>query len=129
MEIEKVKAPLITDKDLEKSIKSLQQEINAVSLDICVQFPIPDYINDGKMKINQLKIYPNPFNDKTIIEFNNPKHEKYDMVIRDLAGKIVETIYSITNEKIEITSDKFVEGYYIIELRGEKLYRGKLMVE
>ena len=90
-------------------------------------------INDLGVKniqpIANLKIYPNPFNDKTIIEFNNPNHEEYDMIIRDLAGKIVQTMYSITDEKVEITADKFNEGYYIIELRGEKLYRGKLMVE
>jgi len=41
-----VEAQLITEKDLERNINSLQQEINAVSPDICVQFPIPDYIND-----------------------------------------------------------------------------------
>jgi hypothetical protein len=51
------------------------------------------------------------------------------MVIRDLAGKIIKTIYSITDDRIEITADKFEEGYYIIEMRGEKLFRGKLMVE
>lgn len=79
--------------------------------------------------IEQLKIYPNPFSNNTIIEFDNPNHEKYDLIIRDLAGKVVETMYCITNERIEITADKFSEGCYIIELRGGKLYRGKLMVE
>ena len=93
----------------------------------------------SESNLQKLKIYPNPFSDKTIIEFDNSNHTKYDLIIRDLAGKIVYTVYEVTNSKIEITANKLNEGYYIVELRpafdktsageGEKLFRGKLMVE
>jgi len=77
----------------------------------------------------QLTIYPNPFKDRTIIEFSNPGNTSWRLVITDLAGKVVRTESNITSGEYEMDRGNLVPGTYIIEIRGENVYRGKLVVE
>lgn len=77
----------------------------------------------------QLTIYPNPFKDRTLIEFSNPGKTSWRLIITDLAGKVVRTENNITSGEFELDRGNLVPGTYIIELRGEKVYRGKLVVQ
>ena len=52
------------------------------------------------------------------IEFPNPNHEEYQFKLTDLSGKVMKTICSITECKIEIDRDGLMDGLYLIELRG-----------
>ena len=76
-----------------------------------------------------INLYPNPFSNTAILEFPNPENKPYSLKITDLAGKVVRTMGRITASQVEIKRDNLPPGTYIIELRGENIYRGKLLVE
>jgi len=78
---------------------------------------------------NLLTIYPNPFTERTIISFDNPKNEKFRLVIKDITGKIVMEIGEIHGNTLEINRNDLSAGVYIFDLIGSKSYRGKLIVK
>jgi hypothetical protein len=75
------------------------------------------------------QVYPNPFNNKTIIQFPNSQSHSYDLVITDLTGKVVRVIGKITENSYELSKDGLPAGLYFIELRGPNIYRGKIVIE
>jgi len=76
-----------------------------------------------------LSIYPNPFSESTTITFPNHSQEAYKMVLRDLSGKIFRTVDGITTSEHVMEKGDLMEGLYFIELRGPKIYRGKIVIE
>lgn len=76
-----------------------------------------------------LRIYPNPFNNKTIIEFKNPSSEPIRLTITDLSGKVVRIVENISSTSYELDREGLVQGFYFIELRGGTIYRGKILIE
>jgi uncharacterized protein (TIGR02145 family) len=79
--------------------------------------------------IEQIKIFPNPFNDKTVIQFLNSEGFNYALIVTDLTGKIVRTIENITDEKFQLDRGSLPAGLYLIELRGPYICRGKIIIE
>jgi len=88
---------------------------------------------------NLLSIYPNPFTENAIITFDNPKNEKYRLLIIDVTGKVVMEINEIYGNTVEIDGSNLSAGVYVFELtcdqcvstgkEGEKLFRGRFVVE
>jgi hypothetical protein len=76
-----------------------------------------------------LKIYPNPFNNRTIIEFSNPDFEEYQLIVTNLTGKIFWHQYKITEDRIEFDRTGIPSGTYLLELIGPKVYRSKIIIE
>ena len=74
-------------------------------------------------------LYPNPMSEQTTIRFANPGNTEYFMFIRDLSGKTVRTAEGISGSEIVIHRAALQAGYYFIEVRGENIFRGKLIVE
>lgn len=79
--------------------------------------------------IEQIKIFPNPFSNKAIIQFPNSQSNNYDLVITDLTGKVVRIVSKITENNYELNKDGLPAGLYLIELRGPNIYRGKIIIE
>ncbi|MFC2112497.1 right-handed parallel beta-helix repeat-containing protein [Bacteroidota bacterium] len=77
---------------------------------------------------SSMRIFPNPFSEETTIEFPNPVHSEYRMFLRDLSGKIVLSEGEITGDRVLIRKNNLNPGVYFIELRGEKILRGKLVI-
>ncbi|MGB4094684.1 MAG: T9SS type A sorting domain-containing protein, partial [Bacteroidales bacterium] len=98
----------------------------------------PDRINEIE-NYNLLSIYPNPFTEYAIITFDNPKNEKYKLLIIDVTGKVVMEINEIYGNTVEIDGSNLSAGVYVFELtcgqcalageEGEKLFRGRFVVE
>ncbi|HOB27728.1 MAG TPA: T9SS type A sorting domain-containing protein, partial [Bacteroidales bacterium] len=98
----------------------------------------PDRINEIE-NYNLLSIYPNPFTEYAIITFDNPKKEKYRLLITDVTGKVVMEINEIYGDRVEIDGSNLSAGVYVFELtcgqcvlagkEGEKLFRGRFVVE
>ncbi len=96
-------------------------------------------IEDNRLQVvegvNNLKsagtinIYPNPFNETTTLQFTNPNHSEYRLAVRDLSGKVVYMSGIITGEEIVLNREGLTAGYYLVELIGESIYRGKVVVE
>ena len=76
-----------------------------------------------------LHVYPNPFNGYTIIQFPNQNYGKYKLFIRDISGKTVKVIGAIHESEVKLFMGDKPSGIYFFELRGDKVYRGKLIVE
>jgi len=76
-----------------------------------------------------LNIYPNPFSNSTTIEFPNPNFEEYQLIVTDISGKVVRLINNITVNKVSLYQDNLSEGFYLIELQGPKIYRGKILIQ
>ncbi len=79
--------------------------------------------------LKNFKIYPNPFSENTTIEFSNPKHSNYKMVLYNILGKKVLEMNNVTSDKIILKRGSLKSGIYLIELRGEQTYYSKLIVE
>ena len=70
-------------------------------------------------------IYPNPFSQQTTIKFNNPNHSKYKLSVYSITGHKVFEQDNIITDKTEFEKGKLPIGVYLIELKGEKFYKGK----
>lgn len=67
--------------------------------------------NEVKM-LSDLKIFPNPFENMTNVEFSLSKKSKVNITLYDISGKKVSEVYNANNVK---------EGTHTIELDVEKL--------
>ncbi|MBI5220015.1 MAG: T9SS type A sorting domain-containing protein [Bacteroidia bacterium] len=76
-----------------------------------------------------LKIYPNPFDKSTTVNFENKKQNKYTITISDLTGKVTRLYKNITTDKLEIEKRDLKNGIYFIDITGDKIIRGKLIIE
>jgi hypothetical protein len=82
----------------------------------------------GESSKAQLSIYPNPFENRTTVRFSNPTNTEFTLNIRDLSGKLVYTRKNITEQEIHIQRGSLKSGYYHIEVVGEKMFRGKMII-
>ena len=85
-------------------------------------------IDDIDNEYATLDIYPNPFSNKTTIEFDNPQRKSYDLKITDITGKAVRTINNIRDNRIDISRQDLPRGFYTIQLRGEKNFMGRIII-
>jgi len=76
-----------------------------------------------------LKIYPNPASQSLTIEFPNPGRTEYILILTDLTGKRHRIIENITEPEITLIRGDLDDGYYMIEIRGEKTYWGQIILE
>jgi hypothetical protein len=91
-------------------------------------FRYPEGVSD-QSGINAIKIYPNPFNESTILSFSNSEGSKYKLYIMDLSGKICRIVPNIITSEYVLEKKDLKHGFYFIELRGPDIYRGKIVIE
>ena len=76
-----------------------------------------------------LSVYPNPSQDKTIVEFENATNELLDYTLCDIQGRFI--LSSTTTEKfIELHKNFSPGGVYFISVRnkdGSEVGRGKIL--
>lgn len=86
-------------------------------------------VNSGENILFQINVFPNPFTNKTTLQFDNSKKENFTLTIYNLQGQVVLTIANITNDNIEIERQNLMSGLYFFHLRTDKrVTSGKLMV-
>jgi len=51
------------------------------------------------------------------------------MTLMDLSGKLVRLEDNITSEEFILKREGLNNGMYLFELRGEKIFRGKIILE
>jgi len=73
-------------------------------------------------------IYPNPFSEYAIIEFENPGNKAFEINLYDLTGKLLlkQKIYS---DKYKLYRKNLSPGIYLIELSEEQTYRAKVIIQ
>lgn len=71
------------------------------------------YITNNELSI---QLYPNPTNDKTIIEINGLK-EQADVLLYDIYGRIIRTyLFNIEQGKLEINVRDIAKGVYNLKV-------------
>ena len=76
-----------------------------------------------------VKIYPNPFDNTTTIEFRNSENQSFTLCLTDISGKICRIIQNITDEVYVLKSGDLKAGIYFIELSGPEVYRARIIIE
>ena len=76
-----------------------------------------------------LRAYPNPFNPRTLIQFETNVKQKNLLEIYDLNGYLIETIIDKVQpagiHKINWVADDYSSGIYIVKLTAESLSESK----
>ncbi|MBI5217661.1 MAG: T9SS type A sorting domain-containing protein [Bacteroidia bacterium] len=80
-------------------------------------------------EIFTLCISPNPMTSQTNIYFSNPYSSNYKLIIYNLLGENVKTITGITGSKIVLEKGNLKPGVYMVEVNGEKIFRGRVVIE
>jgi uncharacterized protein (TIGR02145 family) len=83
----------------------------------------------NNMTETPVRIRPNPFVYMTTIQFPNPDCNRYQVYIYDLTGKVMRTMNGITEGEIVLYREDLQSGMYLVEIQGNKIYRGKMLVE
>jgi PKD repeat protein len=86
-------------------------------------------IGDLEDDPTKIQIYPNPLVHKSNVIFPNKTNQKYRLVVVDASGRVVRIIENITGNNVIINREQLKPGIHIINLSGEKIYKGKLLVK
>lgn len=77
-----------------------------------------------------LSIYPNPATENIIIQFNNPENKQYELKITDVTGKtIISTSLRGGTTKQSVDVLNYDSGMYFVEIKGDKVFKGRFVVE
>ncbi len=82
-----------------------------------------------KQSVKEIQSFPNPFSQWTQINFDNPKNVPYQLLVTDMSGKIVRTVDNISDNKIILLRENLPQGFYMFELKGNQVYRGKFVIK
>jgi hypothetical protein len=82
-----------------------------------------------EQNIKEIHSYPNPFSQWTQINFDNPLRYSYQLTVTDMSGKTVRTISDIRDNKVILVRENLPQGFYLFELKGDQIYRGKFVIK
>ena len=82
-----------------------------------------------ELPVRGLSIYPNPFSEYAMIHFDNPEGYPYTLYLMNLAGKVLRIVSDITSSQYEVAKSDLDPGIYFVELRGTRIFTGKLVIE
>lgn len=68
---------------------------------------------------HSFKVSPNPFRNRTFLEFDNPHQQTFDLVITNMAGQTLRTMTDISGERVLISRGDLATGLYIATLVDE----------
>ncbi len=93
-------------------------------------------INNKYFQQGTILIYPNPMANEATLTIPNFKGNSFDLIVYDIAGKIVsnEISYYVesTHEfetKIKISQHNLKSGIYYLEVKSNRIYRSKFIIE
>jgi len=116
----------ISGNDFIGNIRVLDGDGNSSSIiDIgCYEYEFHVGVKDFNSNNTTIRVYPNPFQNHTTLEFDNPKHEKHTVNIYNYMGQEVKSIDNIYSNKIRINKENLRSGMYFLELRNNKTILG-----
>lgn len=83
---------------------------------------------DKELKPYRVKVYPNPFHDKTTFSMYNPTGEALQLKIMDISGRVVYEKGSISGTEFTLSNNNFAPGVYFYTLTGKNRQTGKIVV-
>lgn len=83
---------------------------------------------DFRLKQN----FPNPFNPKTIIDFDIPKESEVELTVYNSQGKVIAVLVdqnlTAGSYRVDWNAEKFSSGIYFYTIRAGNFYESKKMV-
>jgi len=79
--------------------------------------------------IADITIQPNPFSVNALISFPNPECKEFRLAISDISGRVIRKTDNIISNQFELKREGLPVGVYLLELRGDKMYRSKIIIE
>lgn len=123
------KANVNDDMDIEYAIVEFDSTGNIISETQTVNDE-PDYLHSGNL--NQLSIYPNPFNPETQIQFNLSTNSLVNIKIYDMLGR---EVFKLNEQrpagmnKVSFKGDNLASGIYYLKIQtGNILETRKLIL-
>ena len=79
----------------------------------------------------QYKLYPNPFDDNAILEFDNPDADAHLLTIFNGQGAKMRTISNIRTNQISIEKGSLISGFYtfLLSKNGNAVTYGKFVID
>ncbi len=78
---------------------------------------------------NTILIYPNPAKDIATLTFDNPKRLEYEMKVLNINGQTMLSVKGVTSNMLSFDINELPTGLYLIQLVGESLFMGKMLIE
>lgn len=76
----------------------------------------------------EVRVFPNPFDNMTRMEFPVEIHEGVTVRLYDVTGKMVRTYMDVRGRALEIERGTLKSGLYFYDVEGEGFAKGKLMI-
>ena len=96
-----------------------------------IQVQLISGVYDPKFNISGVKVFPNPFHDKTQIIMEGDKIKDASLLLMNVEGKILKTIQPEQENHFDIYREDIPVGLYIYKIiqENETVASGKLMVQ
>jgi hypothetical protein len=87
-------------------------------------------VNELANQIEGVKLYPNPANERSVLEFEN-KNINYDVTVTDISGRTLRSYKSVNGESIRIDKNDLNAGIYFVTVSTANNARSssKLIIE
>lgn len=100
--------------------------IDSVSVVNCVG----SIVESEQTFASSIILFPNPTKQKSTLQFNNYTNENFTLTIFDCKGQLVQKIFNITENRVEIEKQNLTNGIYFYQLQSkEKKASGKIIIE
>jgi len=87
-------------------------------------------ISPGVLALGSLKVYPNPANDRLIVEINDLNNGSYDVELYDHMGRLVRNYQDQSSGKLKINRKDLGAGLYLLRVKTAKgIYSNKIVFE
>ena len=77
----------------------------------------------------RISIYPNPAKDKFTIDLNYLSMSAVDISISDMKGIKCFDLKNVSEKTLAIERKNWKPGVYVVEIKGDKVYRSKLVIQ
>lgn len=79
----------------------------------------------------EVNVYPNPFKEMTTLEVKGKDYKKLEMSVLDVTGRVVKTIASTEQNRIQLSRSGMTQGVYFYQLKGDNqlINTGKVVVQ
>lgn len=96
---------------------------NFIVLNVVVDKVYPEFVN--------VKVYPNPFSESTIIEVEGAKYDNLELNVFDVTGKVVVQKRISSANKVELLRGNLRTGVYFYQLKSATkiISTGKIMAQ
>lgn len=113
-------APIITN----KTMHTIGRDFVQVNL-------IPTKIDNTKFNIEEVKVYPNPFRDKTQIIVIGDILTNAVLNLIDIEGKTIKTVPINSNNGFEVYREDLINGTYIYKViqDSKEIVSGKILIQ